>query len=64
MEGIGATIARPSLIESEMECGDLVRVFTYQTDVIASCSRVTKAAPRRRLEVEALRQWLLAKAPD
>ena len=62
VEGMGAAIARPSLIRSEIECGNLVTVFRQQTDAFESYSLITTSAGRRKPEVEAFREWLLAEA--
>ena len=64
VNGIGAAIGRPMLIARELEQRTLVPVFDRQAAVPERCCLITTAASRRRLEVQAFREWILQEAEN
>ena len=64
VNGIGAAIGRPMLIARELQQRTLVPVFDRQAAAPERCCLITTAASRRRLEVQAFREWILQEAEN
>ena len=64
VNGIGAAIGRPMLIAHELEKRTLVPIFDRQAAAPERCCLITTAGSRRRLEVQAFREWILLEAEN
>ena len=63
LQGMGAAVGRPKLIESELEQGTLVPLFNKQNDVRTTCYLMTTAEARRKPEVQEFREWIFKDEP-
>ncbi len=61
VEGMGAAMGHPRVIEREMERGALVPLFDQQVEAPARCCLITTPDSRRKPGVQAFREWILKK---